>query len=168
MESPTVITIDVPVNIYNPDGKVSVRNLYYRIYINGEYVGDGFKPYLDLPSGNTTTVFNLKIDLLSLGCGVSDALLNQENITIRVEGYLQFDIKAFGIIPWKTIAIPFNTTAKQYKTPEIPQQALAPLHLKTLICEHPDTITQILQTLQTGNAAPGGGGGGWGFPSPGG
>ena len=168
MESPTVMTFDVPVNIYNPDGGVFVRNLYYRVYVNGEYVGDGFKPYLDLSSGNNTVDFNLKIDLLSLGCGVSKALLEKENITVRVEGFLQFDIKAFGVIPWKTITIPFNTTAKQFKAPDIPQQALAPLQLRTLICEHPDTVAQILQTLGSSGQHPGGDGGGWGFPAPGG
>lgn len=170
VKSPTTITLAVPVNIYNPDGDVMIRNLYYRIYVNGEYVGDGFKPYLQLPHGNTTVDFKLEVNLLSLGCGTAKAFQQHEDITIRVEGLLQFDVKAFGVIPWKTVTVPFNTTAKKIQPPPIPQEATAPLQLRTLICENPGAIAQILQTLESAAQQGGqpGTGGAWGYPFPGG
>jgi len=140
-----VVRFDLPVRVYNPDGDVLASLVYYRVYVNGFYVGDGFIPYLDLPSGWSEHVVSVEVDVSRLGCGVAKALGSGENLTVRVEGYANIELKAFGAIPWRTVTVPFNATLGEAETPKLDPATSTILGLYVYICENSDSLLQLLE-----------------------
>lgn len=132
-ESPTVIRVTVPVEVYNPSDRVTAKMIYYRVYVEGYYVGDGFIPYLDLPHGKSTHNISLSIDLWKAGCGLSKALLSNSNVTVEVNGFLMVDLRAFGVITWKTVTIPIHVS-QEVAVPQLPMEAKALLTLEQAVC----------------------------------
>jgi len=140
-----VVRFDLPVRIYNPDGDVLASLIYYRVYVNGFYVGDGFIPYLELPSGWSEHVITVEVDVSRLGCGVARALGSGENLTVTLAGYASIELKAFGVIPWRTVTAPFNVTLGEAEAPQLDPATSAMLSLYVYLCENSDTILDILQ-----------------------
>jgi len=142
------ISIEVPVKIYNPDGEVLAKLIYYRIYIDGEYAGDGFIPYLSLPPGWSEHVVQAEIDLARAGCGVSKALAEGGTISVRLEGYAMIDIKTFGGLTWRTVTVPFNVSAGEVEAPVLDDKTRTFVQLFLLICEAPDQLSTLLGGLE--------------------
>jgi len=140
-----VVRFDLPVRVYNPDGDVMASLVYYRVYVNGFYVGDGFIPYLELPSGWSEHVISLEVDVSRLGCGVARALGYGENLTLTLTGYANVELKAFGVIPWRTVTVPFNVTLGEAEAPQLDPATRAMLRLYVYLCENSDTILDLLQ-----------------------
>ena len=153
LESPRVVSVRVPLRIFNPDGEVMAKLVYYRVYIEGYYAGDGFVPYLHLPSGWSEHVFTVELDVSRVSCGLAQALVEGSNATVRVEGYAMVDLKTFGGLTWKTITLPFNYTATQVPLPQLDAATRSLLQLYLYACNHSDTILGIIQTI---TSRPGG------------
>ncbi len=145
---PTALHLEIPVKIYNPDGDVLARLVYYKVYVEGYYAGDGFIPYLDLKSGWSEHIFKVDLDLSRAGCGLAKALQAGSELTVRVEGYAMVDLKAFGIIPWKTVTVPFNVTATNVTLPGLPAEARAFLALTSYVCDHSGDVMSLIQLLE--------------------
>jgi len=170
LRSPRVVGVEVPLRIYNPDGDVMAKLVYYRVYINGYYAGDGFMPYLHLPSGWSEHVVRLEVDLSRASCGLAQALASGGNATVRVEGYAMVDLKVFGRFTWKTVTLPFNLTATQVQLPQLDPATRGLLELYLYACNNSASILEVLQAaasllsqgglLPVSPIAPGGGGGG--------
>jgi len=150
------IRVSVPVDVYNPDGEVMAKLVYYRIIINGELAGDGLIPYLHLPSGWSTHTVTAEIDLARTGCGIAKALAEGDNITVRIEGYAMIDIKTIGGITWRTITVPYNITAGEVQAPVLDEKTRTFLQLLLLICDAPEQLADIagLPQLPTLPALP--------------
>ena len=158
---PARLNAEFYVRVYNPDGDVFAKLVYYRVYINGYYAGDGFIPYLSLPSGWSEHKIGVEIDLSRASCGVARALSSGEDLTVRLEGYAMVDLKAFGRIPWRTVTVPFNVTAAQVEPPPLDDATRALLRLYVLACDEAPRVLKVLEALglAAGSQAPGGGGG---------
>ncbi len=154
LESPRVVSVRVPLRIFNPDGEVMAKLVYYRVYIEGYYAGDGFVPYLHLPSGWSEHVFTVEVDMSRASCGLAQALVEGSNATVRVEGYAMVDLKTFGGLTWRTVTLPFNYTATQVPLPQLDAATRSLLQLYLYACNHSDTILGIIQTI---TSRPGGG-----------
>ncbi len=167
VQAPPVMIVEAPIRIYNPDGNVLARMVYYKVYINGYYAGDGFIPYLRLQHGWSEHTIRLEVDLSRAGCGLAKALSTGENLTVRVEGLAMVDLKAFGKIPWRTVTVPFNTTAYEVPPPSLDPATRSILQLTVYLCNNSQRIITLLQSLQNATSyvpglpgIPGGGGGG--------
>jgi hypothetical protein len=156
LESPRVLSVSVPVRIFNPDGDVMARLVYYRVYIEGYYAGDGFVPYLHLPSGWSEHVFRLTIDLSRAGCGLAQALSSGSNVTVHVEGYAMVDLKAFGKLTWRTLTIPFNYTAANVQLPQLDPATRSLLALYIYACNNSSTLIQAIERLANLTSSLGG------------
>lgn len=163
LESPTQLRVTVPVKVYNPADRVFARLVYYRVYVEGYYAGDGLIPYLDLPPGWSEHKVSLVIDLDRVGCGLAKALSSKSNVTVEVQGYLMVDLKAFGVVTWKTVTLPFNVTAAEVEVPTLSEQAASLLSLYTLVCDEAPKLVSMLSELASSPA----GGLTPGQPSPG-
>jgi len=141
------VSVEVPVRIYNPDGEVLAKLVYYRVYIEGEYAGDGFIPYLSLPSGWSEHVVRAEIDLARAGCGVSRALAEGGTISVRLEGYAMVDIKTIGGLTWKTVTVPFNVSAAEVEAPALDDKTRAFIRVFLLICDAPEQLSTVLGGL---------------------
>ena len=162
LRSPRVLEVGGEVNIYNPDGPVMAKLVYYRVYVEDEYVGDGLVPYLDLPSGWSTHRFSVTVDVARLGCGVAEALLSGDNVTVRVEGYAMVDVKTWGGLTWKTLTVPFNVVLGEARVPELDPATRSLLQFIVGLCEYPGNSTILpgftVPSLPGGPQAGGGGG----------
>ena len=154
LESPRVVSVRVPLRIFNPDGEVMAKLVYYRVYIEDYYAGDGFVPYLHLPSRWSEHVFTVELDVSRASCGRARALAEGSNATVRVEGYAMVDLKTFGGLTWRTVTLPFNYTATQVPLPQLDAATRSLLQLYLYACNHSDTILGIIQTI---TSRPGGG-----------
>ncbi len=147
-KAPTVLLIDQEVVVHNPGVEASAKLVYYRVYIEGEYVGDGFIPYLVIPTGDSRHKLHLEVDLSRLSCGLAKAIESGRNITVSIAGYMMVDLKTWGGITWKTITLPFNTTPAVVSLPELPGEARAFLKLYTYVCTHSEDLINILDLLK--------------------
>ncbi len=147
VSGPTLLTVNIPVKIYDPDGPVTAKLVYYRLYVNNEYAGDGFTPYLDLKPGWTEHRFRVDIDVSKVGCGVATALSKGQPVEMRVEGYAMVDLKAFGKIPWKTVTVPFNYTVENVSIPTLPLGARSMLEISLYVCNNSERVLNILGIL---------------------
>lgn len=158
LESPTQLKVTVPVKVYNPADRVFARLVYYKVYVEGYYAGDGLIPYLDLPPGWSEHRVSVVIDLDRVGCGLAKALSSKSNVTVEVQGYLMVDLKAFGVVTWKTVTLPFNATAAEVEVPALSEQAASLLSLYTLICDEAPRLVSVLSELAStpaGSLTPG-------------
>jgi len=164
--SPTVVSIEVPLRIYNPAGDVSAKLVYYQVYLNNVRVGDGLIPYLTLPHGWSNRTFKVTVDILDLGCGGVDALLKGK-ATVKVSGYAMVDIKTFGGLTWKTITVPFNTTAREARVPPVPEESKPALEAIAAMCKLAHSTPGFNIPFPTGSETGAGQGGTSGSTSSG-
>ncbi len=144
VEAFPVVKIEAPVRVYNPDGDVTARLVYYRVYVNGYYAGDGFIPYLRLSGGWSEHVLEVKVDVARLGCGVAKALSGGGKIRVRVEGYAVVDLKAFGVVPWRSVTVPFNASLGEAEAPRLDPATRSAAALIAYACRHSGDILRAL------------------------
>ncbi|KSW11793.1 hypothetical protein CF15_03025 [Pyrodictium occultum] len=149
LASPTQLRISLLVKIYNPSGEqVLARLVYYKVYIQGYYAGDGLIPYLALPPGWSEHRLTLVLDVDKAGCGIAKALATRRNVTVTLQGFAMVDLKAFNTITWKIVTLPFNITVANVNVPKLSSQAAAILQLYTLVCdEAPRLVTALTKLL---------------------
>ena len=105
----TYIRVNLVLDIYNPShSEIKAKLLWYSIYLNNEYVGEGLKPYLLLEPGHNKVRLGIDIDTLRLPCAVAEALA-KGTVTVRVKGYAIVTLMLFGKIGYKDITVPIDT-----------------------------------------------------------
>jgi len=106
--------ITVYPNILNPsDVTFEAKNLYVKVFVNGYYVGEIFKPYLEIKPGDNQETFTFQLDLRDLPQIVKETLAADGTLTISFSGLVTIPLKAFGIIPWQEITIPLDILPEQ-------------------------------------------------------
>ncbi len=151
----TSVEMRIPLEIYNPSDKIMAKMIYYRIYVNDYYVGDGFQPYLDLPPGWSNHTLQFRVDLTRVGCGLASTLSEASNLTVELRGYAMVDLYIFGKVPWRTITVSFDKEVAGVETPSLGEAARA--------LELVNTMCRMIEDMGTGGEA---GGGGLGLPLP--
>ncbi|MCE4619610.1 MAG: hypothetical protein F7C33_01145 [Desulfurococcales archaeon] len=159
LESPRVLHVEVYVKIHNPTKPVVAKLVYYRVYLDGYYAGDGFIPYLKLPHGDSVHKITLSLDLSRASCGLAKALEKGGTLRVRVAGFAMVDLKTWGGFTWRTVTVPFNVTAGQVNTPQLDPATRAFLGLYTYVCDHPDLVYGIISGGGGQSGLPG-------FPKP--
>jgi hypothetical protein len=161
-EPPYTLNINIPLSIYDPDGTVTAKLIYYKLYIEGYPAGDGLIPYLKLKHGWNNITISAKIDLSRTTCGLAKALHEKNNVTIRVAGYAMIDLRVLGRFTWKTVTVPFNFTAREVSVPEIGEPAATFLGVYSYYCDHPGILAELPGLLNlsglsnlTGDQLPG-------------
>ncbi|BEP18369.1 hypothetical protein PYJP_17210 [Pyrofollis japonicus] len=130
----TNIRINLVLDIYNPShSEVRAKLVWYSIYLDNEYVGEGLKPYLDLKPGHNKVRLSVTIDTLRLPCAVAEAL-SKGNVTVSVKGYAIITLMLFGKVGYKDITVPINTQPykEAVKLDPVTKRALG---IVTAMCE---------------------------------
>ncbi|MEB3774143.1 MAG: hypothetical protein GSR86_04355 [Desulfurococcales archaeon] len=141
----TLMEVSIPVSIYNPGDKVTAKYIFYRIYFNNYYVGEGFIPYLDLDSGYSEHMLRATIDLSRIGCSVAESIYNNSGIEVRVVGIATVDLYLFGVVPWKSVTLSFNHTVSNVTLPELDPGTRQLLHLYVFACRNSDKIYSVVE-----------------------
>ncbi len=160
--STSEIEVQANLTIYNPShSRVQAKLVWYNIYLDNVYVGDGLIPYLTLNPGNNTVVLKTRINILNLPCATIKALSQDKPINITIKGYLIASIQLYGKIGYKDVTVPFNTTVYTVEPPRIPQATQELLKLSYTICTSPNKILEIINYINQTT-----GGGELPFPTP--
>ncbi len=150
VQPPSTLNVLVDLNVYNPShGKVVVRDLWYNIYINNYFVGEGFKPYVVLFPGNNTLRLSTSIDLSRFPCPLAETFYNGENMTISVSGYAIANVMLFGKLSFRSVMVPFNVTAKEIKVPKLPEVTRSLLYVYIYYCQHSSEIEKALSKFSS-------------------
>jgi len=97
-------TIHLLIN--NPtSAEFTAKNIYYKLYLQDQLVGDGFKPYLIIKPGPNSEAVSIRINLWNFPSIVNDAL-STGSVRVKVEGTATVPLLAFGIIPWQEVTLP--------------------------------------------------------------
>jgi len=97
-------TIHLLIN--NPtSAEFTAKNIYYKLYLQDQLVGDGFKPYLIIKPGSNSEAVSIRINLWNFPSIVNDAL-STGSVRVKVEGTATVPLLAFGIIPWQEVTMP--------------------------------------------------------------
>ena len=108
-QPPTGLSLDLDVEINNPTSyKVFVKNLWLRLTINNTYVGEVFKPYLELKPGRNTVRLSSYIDLRDIPCSLAEDWSSDGVATLRAQGWATVTLYAFGLVPVKEITVPLS------------------------------------------------------------
>ena len=143
--SASEVKITTTLNIYNPSrNNVKLYNVWYSIYIDNYYIGEGFIPYVNLRPGNNKINTSITIEILDLPCNVARALSNDNTINITVKGYAVFQLKLYGKINYKQLTVSFNKTIRNIEFPDAPSGANEMLRLLVTVCDSPHDIVTII------------------------
>jgi len=158
LESTSQLRVTATVRIYNPShSTVQAKLIWYNIYVDGQYVGQGFIPYLKLKPGNNTLKVSTTINLASLPCTAITALEDNGSINVSVSGYLIATIELYGKLGYRDVTVPFNTTVYTVQTPRLTGPARDYLKILGLACKSPSTLWSIIEkTVEAGNVTGGG------------
>jgi len=101
-------------NIVNPTGtSFEAKNVYVKIFVNGYYVSEIFKPYLRINPGNNLEKISFELNLRDLPEIVKEVASNEGVIKVKFEGIATIPLKAFGIIPWHEVTVPLELLPEQ-------------------------------------------------------
>ena len=135
------------VDIFNPsDVSFEAKNLYIKVFANGHYVGETFKPYLKIKPGDNQETFTFELNLRDLPQIVKETLATEGMIRISFSGVVTIPLKAFGIIPWQEITIPLDILPEQ-EFP-IPQEDIPSLKLELSLVEQLYNVSSEVKLLK--------------------
>jgi LEA14-like dessication related protein len=100
-------TIHLLINNPTPN-TLEAKQIYYRLYLQDQFVGDGFKPYLIIRRGSNFETLSVRVNLWNFPSIVYDAL-STGSVRVRVETIATVPLRAFGIIPWQEVTLPTFT-----------------------------------------------------------
>ncbi|ADI31775.1 hypothetical protein [Staphylothermus hellenicus] len=90
---------------------VSIEKLYYKVYIDKNYLGEGIKENILIKRGINNIDFCLQITPSNaLRIILMRAITNNEKINVTVQGYIDVPIKSFGYIKLWTLELPYKET----------------------------------------------------------
>ena len=91
---------------------VSIEKLYYKIYVQGEYLGEGSKEDIVINRGVNRINLCLKAPPSSALKAVILPILNKGKVNVTIKGYIDIPIKSFGVIKMWTLEIPYEKTVQ--------------------------------------------------------
>ncbi len=89
---------------------VTIEKLYYRIYVDGEYLGEGTKENIVIGKGTNLIDICLNTSPDKVAKSVLIAAMDKGKVNVTIKGYIDIPIKSFGIIKLWTLELPFEET----------------------------------------------------------
>ncbi len=89
---------------------VTIEKLYYRIYVDGEYLGEGTKENIVIEKGTNLIEICLNTSPDKIAKSVLVTAIGKGKVNVTVKGYIDVPIKSFGIIKLWTLELPFEQT----------------------------------------------------------
>ncbi|RLG39685.1 MAG: hypothetical protein DRO01_05215 [Thermoproteota archaeon] len=109
-EGGTVFKAVLQFTFENPRSKeLELQGITYKIYVEGEYLGEGEKGAFTIPPGESNQSFEILFDLQDLG-SVLDSVLGKEVVHLRLKGEVMVPAKFAGLYTWKVLTIPYDVT----------------------------------------------------------
>lgn len=90
---------------------VAIEKLYYEVYIDNEYLGEGYKENIVVTRG--VNQINICLEVApsdALKIMVLRSLANDEKVNVTIKGYIDIPIKSFGYIKLWTLELPYEET----------------------------------------------------------
>lgn len=89
---------------------VTIEKLYYRIYVDGEYLGEGTKENIIIEKGTNLIDICLNTSPDKIAKSVLVAAMGRGKVNVTVRGYIDVPIKSFGVIKLWTLELPIEKT----------------------------------------------------------
>ena len=86
---------------------VTIEKLYYRVYIENEYLGDGIKENILIMRGRNLIEVSFDTSVKHLSTGLIRILMQGGRFNVKIDGYIVIPIKSFGIIRLWSAEVPF-------------------------------------------------------------
>lgn len=97
------------LDITNPTATtIEAKNIFYQLYVEGRFVGQGYLPYLTIKPGSNPLQLSTELNLRDLPSIAESAVAKGGEVEIKVDGYATIPLKAFGVIPWQEVTIPLS------------------------------------------------------------
>lgn len=91
---------------------VVIEKIYYKVYINNKYLGEGVKENIMIERGEN----NIDICLSSKSKDIINSILStlkgRGKVNVTVKGYIEVPIKSFGVIKLWTLQLPYEETVE--------------------------------------------------------
>lgn len=101
-------TVQFTITLDNPtSGSIDVDLLRYKLYLEGEFIGEGEKEDFEVEPGEQELDFEVTFNALELTAATQDLLL-QDSATLRIKGEATVPIKLFGAWRYTTVTVPFD------------------------------------------------------------
>jgi len=134
-------------NILNPsDVSFEAKNIYVKIFVNGYYVGETFKPYLKINPGQNPETITFELNLRDLPQIAKESLASNGIIRIAFSGIITIPLKAFGIIPWQEVTVPLDILPEQEF--QVSQEDISPLKLELSLVGQLHNISSEVELLK--------------------
>ncbi len=91
---------------------VTIEKLYYKIYVQGQYLGEGVKENLVIARGSNEDTICLETPPSDALKSLLVTLLHKGRVNVTVKGYIDIPIKSFGVIKLWTLELPFEKTVE--------------------------------------------------------
>jgi LEA14-like dessication related protein len=89
---------------------VTIEKIYYKVYINGEYFGEGSKENIVINRGTNRLNLCIKSPPSATLRSILIPLVNKGKVNVTIKGYIDIPIKSFGIIKMWTLELPYEKT----------------------------------------------------------
>ena len=86
---------------------VTIEKLYYRVYIENEYLGDGIEENILIMRGRSLIEVSFDTSVKHLSTGLIRILMQGGRFNVKIDGYIVIPIKSFGIIRLWSAEVPF-------------------------------------------------------------
>ena len=86
---------------------VTIEKLYYRVYIENEYLGDGIEENILIMRGRNLIEVSFDTSVKHLSTGLIRILMQGGRFNVKIDGYIVIPIKSFGIIRLWSAEVPF-------------------------------------------------------------
>ena len=134
-------------NILNPsDVSFEAKNIYVKVYVNGYYVGEAFKPYLKINPGKNLETITFELNLRDLPHIAKETLASNGVIKVAFSGLITVPLKAFGVIPWQEVTIPLDILPEQEF--QIRQEDISSLKLELNLVDQLYNISSEVRSLK--------------------
>ncbi len=91
---------------------VTIEKLYYKIYVQGQYLGEGVKENLVIGRGTNEETICLETPPSDALKTILVTLIHKGRVNVTVKGYIDIPIKSFGLIKLWTLELPFEKTVE--------------------------------------------------------
>ncbi|MET1159799.1 MAG: hypothetical protein ABWW65_02450 [Thermoprotei archaeon] len=89
---------------------VEIEKIYYRVYVENDFLGEGSREDLVLKRGSTTYDFCLKTTPTDAIKALLRIIVGRGRANITIEGYIRTPIKGFDYIKLWTVKVPYRVT----------------------------------------------------------
>ena len=90
---------------------VTIEKIYYRVYVNGEYLGEGSREDVVIKRGVNTVKICLVSESRDIVKILKQLIIRGGKANVTIEGYVDIPIKSFGVIKMWSVELPFREEA---------------------------------------------------------